>query len=85
MDLLPTAPDVLTVQEAGKVLRLGRTTMYRLVASGEIKCVKIGRKVLIPRIFLQNFLEDLQEKCYNISISEADNLPCCEKGAEKCK
>lgn len=50
-------PDVLTVQEAGEVLRIGRTTMYRLVQNGRVQSVKIGRKVLIPRVFLQNFLE----------------------------
>lgn len=78
-------PDVLTVQEAGEVLRVGRTTMYRLVQNGQVQCVKIGRKVLIPRIFLQNFLETNAQKCYNKGIPGADNLPCCEKGAEQCK
>lgn len=80
MDLLPTAPDVLTIPEAGKVLRLGRTTMYRLIESGKIRCIKVGRKILIPRLYLQEFLEKSSKKCYNISVSEADNLPCCEKG-----
>lgn len=58
MNLLENCPDVLTVMEAARVLKVGRTTMYRLVQNGEVKHLKIGRKVLIPRIYLQNFIEN---------------------------
>jgi len=33
---------VLTVTEAAEHLRLGRTTIYRLIASEELKSFKIG-------------------------------------------
>lgn len=57
IDLLEHTPDVLTVMEAASVLRVGRTTMYRLIREHEIESVKIGRKILIPRKYLLSFIE----------------------------
>ena len=65
MSILENCPDILTVMEAAKILRVGRSTMYKLVGSGETQCVKIGRKVLIPRKYLQAFLESTSQKCYD--------------------
>jgi excisionase family DNA binding protein len=46
------APDptlvALTVEEAARRLGVGRTTMYALLASGEIPSVTIGRLRRIP-------------------------------------
>lgn len=36
--------EVLTVEEAQRYLKVGRTTMYELTKSGEIPCFKIGPK-----------------------------------------
>lgn len=57
MDLFDGSPDVMTVQEAAQTLRVGRTTMYRLIKQGDIKCLKIGRKIIIPRTYLRGFVE----------------------------
>ena len=57
VELLTNTPDVLTVMEAAETLKVGRTTMYRLVRDGKVKHLKIGRKVLIPRKYLQIFIE----------------------------
>ncbi|QMU67131.1 helix-turn-helix domain-containing protein [Streptacidiphilus sp. P02-A3a] len=47
-----TAPDAtlvaLTVEEAARRLGVGRTTMYALLASGQIPSVAIGRLRRIP-------------------------------------
>ncbi len=72
-------PDVLTVQEAGEVLRVGRTTMYRLVQNGRVQSVKIGRKVLIPRVFLQDFLECNGGKDYNKDVFQERITPVTRK------
>lgn len=61
MDILTNTPDVLTVMEAAETLKVGRTTMYRLVQDGKVKHLKIGRKVLIPRKYLQIFIEKSSE------------------------
>lgn len=56
MDILEHCPDILTVVEAAEVSRIGRTMMYRFIQNGEIQHIKIGKKILIPRVYLQEFL-----------------------------
>ncbi len=73
-----TEHGVLTVQEAAATLRVGRTTMYRLIKSGAINSIKIGRKILIPAIYLQRFIEERSNLCYN--QDQIDSRSCYEKG-----
>jgi excisionase family DNA binding protein len=40
--------DLLSVEEAARRLRIGRTTMYGLIAAGQIETVTIGRRRLVP-------------------------------------
>jgi excisionase family DNA binding protein len=40
---------VLTVEEAGDLLRISRGSAYQAVRAGEIPSVRIGRRVLVPR------------------------------------
>jgi excisionase family DNA binding protein len=37
-----------TAEETGKILKLGTSTVYRLIAKGAIKGIKIGGSVRIP-------------------------------------
>ena len=62
MDILENCPDILTVMEAAKISRIGRTMMYSFVKNGEIQHIKIGKKILIPRVYLQEFLAKHVEK-----------------------
>jgi excisionase family DNA binding protein len=39
---------LLTVEEAARRLRIGRTTCFRLVMSGEIESVTVGRLRRVP-------------------------------------
>lgn len=54
---MTNAPDVMTVMEAARTLKVGRSTMYQLIRSGAVKHVRIGKKILVPREYLQLFLE----------------------------
>ena len=54
-------PLTLTVDEAGQLLRIGRNNMYRLVNSGQIQSIKVGRKILIPRNALVRFLSTFDQ------------------------
>ncbi|MFP5254869.1 MAG: helix-turn-helix domain-containing protein [Acidimicrobiia bacterium] len=42
------APLLLTIPEAGRLLGLGRSTMYELIGSGEVEVIHIGRAARIP-------------------------------------
>jgi len=52
---------LLTVEEAAVLLRLGRTQTYELVMRGKIQSVKIGRRRLVIRDSLQDFVSQLLE------------------------
>lgn len=50
-------PAVLTVEEAAKLLRIGRGPAYEAVRRGEIPSVKLGRTIRVPRAALLSMLE----------------------------
>ena len=47
---------LLTVPEAAAVLAIGRTTLYELIADGQLKTVHIGRAVRVPVVELEAFV-----------------------------
>ena len=51
-------PLIMTVEDLMPILLIGRNTAYDLVRSGEIKSIRVGRQIRIPRDALIEFLED---------------------------
>jgi excisionase family DNA binding protein len=47
----------LTVEEAATALGISRAFAYEAVARGEIPCIRIGKRILIPKIALEKMLE----------------------------
>jgi len=43
---------VLTVAEAGELLGISRAFAYELVARGELPVVRLGRRVVVPKVAL---------------------------------
>lgn len=50
-----------TPDNAGAILDVGRTTIYALIQSGELKSVKIGRCRRIPASALEDYINKLTE------------------------
>lgn len=50
------APELLTVTEAARLLRIGRNTAYSLVARGVIPHVRLGHLIRVPRASLEGWL-----------------------------
>ena len=48
--MLRHCPDLMTVKDVQTVLNIGRTTAYKLVESGELPTLRIGRIYRIPKI-----------------------------------
>jgi len=48
--------DVLLPGDIQKILKLGRNTVYGYLDKGIIKSIRIGRKYLIPKQYLINFM-----------------------------
>ena len=57
-----TAADrlLLTPEEAADVLRIGRTTVYALMKTGELRPVHIGRSCRIAQTELERYVRRLQ-------------------------
>ena len=51
----------LTYPEAQKLAGLGRTTLWTLVNSGEIRAARVGRAVRISRRSLEDFMQSRTE------------------------
>lgn len=47
----------LTIDEAAKLLGIGRQLAYDRAKTGEIPVIKIGRRLLVPRRALERLLE----------------------------
>lgn len=54
-------PFFVTIPEAQRLLRVGRTHLYRLIDDGALQRVKIGKKALIPVASIQSFAASLVE------------------------
>lgn len=48
------------IESAASKLDVGRSTIYELMASGELRSVKIGRSRRIPEDALQEYIKRLQ-------------------------
>lgn len=53
-------PLILTVEQAAKVLGVGRTLMYSLVMAGEVESVTIGRLRRVPTEALTAYVDRLR-------------------------
>jgi excisionase family DNA binding protein len=53
--------DVLTVDEVAAKLRIGRRSAYRLVETGELKSIRVGRLIRIPGWALEQLIGPTSE------------------------
>lgn len=56
-DLFEQYPDILTVHQVRQALGIGRTAVYRLLDSKQIRCFKIGNAYKIPKVSLIEFIQ----------------------------
>ncbi|MGI8830045.1 MAG: helix-turn-helix domain-containing protein [Candidatus Limnocylindria bacterium] len=52
---------LLTVKDAAAELSIGRSTLYELIAAGELRPVRIGRALRIPTSELDRFVAERLE------------------------
>ena len=53
----PAGPLLLRVAEAAEVLAISRSSLYQLMSAGEVRTVRLGRTVRIPRRELERLAE----------------------------
>ena len=64
LSMLKNEPEVMTVIEAAKVLRLGKNKTYDLINSGRLSSIKVGGKTIVPKMCIVSFLTDTNNYQY---------------------
>lgn len=62
IEMFRNEPDVLTVPEAAKLLRIGKNQAYELIRNGRLGAIKLGKKIIVPKPSLVDFCRN--EKNY---------------------
>ena len=52
---------VLTIEEAARLLKIGRTCAYEAARRGELPILRMGRRMLVPKAALERLLEGKTE------------------------
>ena len=78
--MLETCPDVCTIADVQSILQIGRTKAYKLVTSGQLRSIKIGSSIRIPKSALLEFIEkprynngEVDRRCYQEGGCDEDN------------
>ena len=58
LSMLKEYPEVLSVREVAKILRIGKNKAYNLVNEGRLSSIKVGGKTIVPKMCLITFLLD---------------------------
>ena len=48
--------NLYTIEEVAKRLRIGNSTLRRLIYQGQIKAIRIGGRILLPEKFIEEFM-----------------------------
>jgi len=59
MRMFNSYPDVLSVKQLCEILDIGKNTAYRLLQSGEIKSIKIGKVYKIPKKYVKEYISKI--------------------------
>ena len=66
---------VLTVQECAEALGLSRGLTYEAVRSGRLPAVRVGRRWLVPKSTLDQFLASAKVRRQDATSGESDGPP----------
>ncbi len=50
-------PDILTIEQLMEMLHIGRNSAYSMLKEGLIKTIKVGKKYIIPKKSVIEFIE----------------------------
>lgn len=66
----PMAPLLLKAGQVAQLLGLGRSTVFALLAAGELPVIRIGRSVRVPRVALEGWIDERTDHAANRATSE---------------
>lgn len=71
VDALDNTLVLLTVEEAARRLRIGRTVCYRLISSGELESITVGHLRRVPVDAVPEFVTRLRKRQQPTTITTA--------------
>ncbi len=69
--MLKDEPEVLTVLEVARILRIGKNKAYIMINAGSLSSIKVGGKIIVPKMCLISFLLDTEN--YQFSSPKVPN------------
>lgn len=58
-DMFVDYPDVITIDDLQAMLHIGRNTAYKMLQDDMIKTFRIGKKYIIPKASVINFVSSI--------------------------
>ena len=55
---LDDLPDFCSLDEFAEVFRISRSTAYRMAAQGKIPSLRVGRRVIVPKEHLKQWVNE---------------------------
>lgn len=55
---LDDLPDFCSLEEFAELFRVSRATAYRMAERGQVPCLRIGRRVIISREHLRQWVDE---------------------------
>lgn len=59
-DIFSDYPDVVDINDLTRMLNIGRNKAYELINTNKIQSIKIGRKHIIPKFRVVEFLRNVK-------------------------
>jgi len=60
-------PDIVSVDDITKMLNLGKSSVYALLQTNQLRHIKVGRKYIIPK---KSVIDFATGACYNESNNQ---------------
>ncbi len=58
---LDDLPDFFSIADLSRVLRISRATAYRMAEQGQLPCMKIGKRIILSRTHLTQWINQQME------------------------
>ena len=69
---METQPKTISVPEAGRIyLGIGRDSSYEAVKRGDIPTIRIGRRLLVPKVALERLLNGMSANQAGQAVAKA--------------
>lgn len=78
LSLLKDYPEIMTIAEVAKALRIGKNKAYDLVKLGRLPSIRLGGKIIVPKMCLVSFILDTNNYHFESQII-SENLWTLDK------